>query len=314
MSTDQLENVDQDKKTAVRKNWPSAEGKQDGSLDELFRRLQAETGDPGEKGASEVMDAVQRLVLQMDTGESVGAVTESLERRPCQSCGGLNPADNRFCAKCGVPLDAPASTDTGKHTPSAGQHHYHHHYHHHYFASGDALPASTPEPRTATPLNRDLRLRTPAATGPSRAEIAVRKLSQDWALACNTKHLDDLVSLYAADAALVRPNVSPVRNAAAIREFLFAALEAGFGEVEMESLRVEILGDVAYDLGRCTMLVPSATGKRREERGKYVLLATRQSGEWKIVLDSWTTDLSLATDAAATKPQSPATRPNIKSA
>jgi len=313
MSTDQLENVDQDKKTAVRKNWPSAERKQDGSLDELFRRLQAETGDPGEKKASEVMDAVQRLVLQMDAGESVGAVAESLERRSCQACGGLNPADNRFCAKCGVPLDAPAA-DASKHAPSAGQHHYHHHYHHHYFAAGDAVPSSSPELRPAPPLNRDLRLRTPAATGPSRAEIAVRKLSQDWALACNTKHLDDLVSLYAADATAIRPNVPPVRTAAAIREFFFAALEAGFGEVEMESMRVEILGDVAYDMGRCTMLVPGVTGKRREERGKYVLLAARQAGEWKIVLDSWTTDLSLATDAAATKPQSPASRPNIKSA
>jgi len=314
MSTDQLENVDQDKKTAVRKNWPSAESKQDVSLDELFRRLQAETGDPGEKKATEVLDAVQRLVLQMDAGESVGAVAEGLERRTCQACGGLNPVDNRFCAKCGVPLDAPSMANPGKHQSEAGQHHYHHHYHHHYFASGDALPTSAPESRPTTLLNRDLRPRTPGAAGLSRAEIAVRKLSQDWALACNTKHLDDLVSLYSADATLVRPNVPPVRNAAAIREFLFAALEAGFGEVEMESLRVDILGDVAYDVGRCTMLVPSATGKRREERGKYVLLAARQAGEWKIVLDSWTTDLSLATDAAATKPQSPAGRPNIKSA
>jgi hypothetical protein len=42
------------------------------------------------------------------------------------------------------------------------------------------------------------------------------------------------------------------------------------------------------------MLVPIAVGKRREERGKYVVVFAKQkSGEWKAVLDSWSTDLTL---------------------
>jgi hypothetical protein len=41
------------------------------------------------------------------------------------------------------------------------------------------------------------------------------------------------------------------------------------------------------------MLVPSTSGKRREERGKYLIISHRQEGEWKIVADSWSTDLSL---------------------
>jgi hypothetical protein len=42
------------------------------------------------------------------------------------------------------------------------------------------------------------------------------------------------------------------------------------------------------------MLVPTATGKRREERGKYVIVYGRQpSGEWKSVVDCWSSDLSL---------------------
>jgi ketosteroid isomerase-like protein len=61
----------------------------------------------------------------------------------------------------------------------------------------------------------------------------------------------------------------------------------------MEPLRVEIVGEIAYEVGRCTMLMPTATGKRREDRGKYVMVIGRQAGEWKILVDSWTTDLSL---------------------
>jgi len=123
-------------------------------------------------------------------------------------------------------------------------------------------------------------------------------------LACNTKHLDDLVDLYAADAIVLRSNVPPVRSTAAIRELLFTLLEAGLGEVQMEPMRVEIFGDFAYEVGRCTMLAPSGTGKRREERGKYVILAGRQAGEWKILVDCWSNDLSLESAQMASRPSS----------
>ena len=115
---------------------------------------------------------------------------------------------------------------------------------------------------------------------------------QDWAQACNTRHLDDLLELYASDATVIRSSLPPVRSLPAIREFLFSLLEAGLGDVEMESLRTDVMGEVAIDLGRCKMLVPVAMGKRREERGKYLVVLVRQpSGVWKILADSWSSDL-----------------------
>ncbi len=131
-------------------------------------------------------------------------------------------------------------------------------------------------------------------------------MTQDWALACNSKQLDDLVDLYAADALVLRSNVPPVRGTAALREFFFAALDSGLGEVEMQPLRVELFGDVAYEAGRCKMLVPVAMGKRREERGKYLIIFTRQDGEWKIIADCWSSDLSLGVAAE------PASRPSVQ--
>lgn len=129
----------------------------------------------------------------------------------------------------------------------------------------------------------------------SRAETSVRKLMQDWALACNTKHLDDLVDIYSSDAMILRPNHPPVRGAAAIREFFVATLDAGFGEVEFEPVRLEVFGDVAYEAGRCKALVPIAVNKRREERGKYLTIVARQSnGEWKVITDCWSADLALS--------------------
>jgi ketosteroid isomerase-like protein len=83
------------------------------------------------------------------------------------------------------------------------------------------------------------------------------------------------------------------------------------GDVEIDPVRLDVIGDVAYEAGRCKMLVPVAVGKRREERGKYLALLARQpNGEWRIVSDCWSSDLSLAKPSeaepkAATPPAPP---------
>jgi len=318
--------VDQEKQPGQLKNSPPPEHKpelsRNLSLQEVFRRMRSDLGGskPGQEKIEAALEAAQKIALQMDTDASVGKVAEAQERRACHACGSPNPRENRFCARCGVPLhdlpegDAPAPSEVkliNPLSPPAGQHHYHHHYHHHYFASTDEMGsglAVEQRPASGAPVAWDAsKVRAPGGAGLSRAETALRKLAQDWALACNTKHLDDLVSLYAPDAMVLRPNVPPVRSTAAIRELFFAVLEAGLGEVGLEPLRVEVFGEIAYEVGRCTMLAPTAMGKRREERGKYVILAARQAGEWKILVDCWSTDLSLAVGAepGPSKPHSP---------
>src|SRR4029077_5723254 len=116
--------------------------------------------------------------------------------------------------------------NSGPAAEAPGDHHYHHHYHHHYFSStnGGAELAPGPDLRMGSaapgPTGREVaRPRTPLSGGSlSRAEMALRKTSQDWALACNTKQLDDLVDLYVPDATVLRPNVPAVRGTSSIRE------------------------------------------------------------------------------------------------
>lgn len=173
--------------------------------------------------------------------------------------------------------------------PGSAQHHYHHHYHHLVPNGASTAAASTSEPESSAPRGR-----APGAPGSTggRAEAAARQVVQDWAQACNTKHVDDLIELYAADATVIRTSVPPVRSLPAIREFLISLLEAGLGDVEMESLRLEVMGEIALDLGRCKMLMPVAMGKRREERGKYLVVLVKQpAGTWKILADCWSSDL-----------------------
>jgi len=296
--------VDQEKPTPkMPASQPEGELAQNPAVDEFLSRLHYDMHHPkpGQEAIAAALQAIQRFALEMDAEESgTGA---DIKANACSICGALNRAGNRFCSSCGVPMQLGQEEDaTTKPAPQpnpttsfpAGEHHYHHHYHHHYFLDGAARFGAPESHGGAAPAREMARTRAPlTGASVSRAEAAVRKMSQDWAFACNTKHLDDLVELYMADALVLRPNVPPVRGTAAIREFFFAVLDSGLGEVELEPLRVEIFGEIAYEAGRCKSLVPMAMGKRREERGKYLVVSTRHNGEWKIVADSWSSDLSL---------------------
>ena len=305
-------------------------------LDELFEQLNQEVPRPGQSVAAAVR-AIQDLEVEFDAEKVLHGNRSRVEApgRICASCGNRNRESNKFCAMCGSPLGPAEKTPAGSHPPevpefrpvtheggsdSSGQHHYHHHYHHHFFSpSGEMTsPEMTMSARIGSG-DRAPRELVPARaplSGPaiSRVESAIRRLTQDLALGCNTKQLDDVVELYATDGLLMRPNTPPVRGSAAIREFFFSALDSGLGEMELETLRVEVVGDVAYDAGRYKVLVPSATGKRREERGKYLIMYHRRgASEWKILADCWSSDLTLnpAAEAESARTNAPLTRPGI---
>jgi uncharacterized protein (TIGR02246 family) len=289
---------------------------------------------PSADAIAAAMEAVQRLAAEADVEAATADLTRDLGTDSkivaCRICGYQNRESNKFCGMCGIAVEdgekAGARPSTHRDAEPVGAmalppnmfpeperlatsrpagnetHHYHHHYHHHYFPGAPEAGS----PRAIEPARdpvrdaaREDKLRNTAASlrgDLSRAEAAVRAITQEWVLACNTKHLDDLLELYSPDALVLRSNYPPIRGAAAVREFFFGALDAGLGEVEIEPLRVDVVGDLAYEAGRCKALIPGSTGKRREERGKYLWVLQRQpNGEWKVVADCWSSDLTLTT-------------------
>lgn len=303
------------------------------TVEEFFKKLKPEMRRPrpSDDAIATALQAIQRLELESrENSEFVGRgsnETAASNPRPCPLCGCPNLARSSFCGECGAPLEAPTggseTTAAPGTVPAAGGHHYHHHYHHHYFVGGSEGHLQGVGMGPAAPggaLKEPARPQVPlGASTLTRGEAAIRKLTQDWALACNTKGLDDVVTFYAADALVLRSNYPPVRGTASIREFFFAALDSGLGDVEMDALRVAVVGDMAYEAGRCKMLVPIAVGKRREERGKYAIVFQRQAnGEWKAVVDCWSSDLNLKvtseTEPGRVAPGTPGSRIPRKSA
>jgi uncharacterized protein (TIGR02246 family) len=301
-------------------------------VDDFYKQLQPEMRRPrpGPDAMAAALEAVQRLAAEADAEDaSVQGHSPDASLGSCRVCGYRNREGNKFCAMCGLPADgfdgglderlpheftqggnvapSPAALPPALHQErepmsraGAGRasgapetHHYHHHYHHHYFPGGQEGGGGARQPAESFREPEKRQMSVLRGESMSRAEAAVRRITQEWVLACNTKHLDDLLDLYVSDALVLRSNYTPVRGAAAVREFFFGALDAGLGEVEVEPIRVEVVGDMAYEAGRCKALVPGAAGKRREERGKYLWVFARQSnGEWKLASDCWSSDLT----------------------
>jgi ketosteroid isomerase-like protein len=313
---------------------PEPEPGGESHIEEFFRSLQPEMrrSKPDPDAIAAAMEAAQRLAAEADAEQAAEDVTQGVTpdsgAEGCRVCGHRNRAGNRFCAMCGAAIGGgsgeagfapegglppsamipasprqfaqpePGAPPTNR--PFAQEtHHYHHHYHHHYLPGGyEGTPPRAGHDLARHDSAREEKMRPNAALRGemSRAEAAVRRITHEWVLACNTKHLDDLLDLYVADAFVLRSNYPPIRGAAAVREFFFAALDAGLGDVEFEPLRMEVVGDLAYEAGRCKALVPGATGKRREERGKYLWVCARQNnGEWKLAADCWSSDLTFTT-------------------
>ena len=287
-------------------------------VEDFFQRLPGSFRwpKPNAEAVAAAVEAIHRMSGGTETiVPTIGPTTAEPDEpgSACSGCGGSLPARARFCVWCGLPTQPVADDAAAPSRSGAGQHHIHHHYHH--FVQGQGVlgqvvtglgasqGASADESVPSAPRGRAPGPAGNASSGPGsksggRAEVAARQVVQDWAHACNTRHIDDLLELYASDATLIRSSVPPVRSLPAIREFLISLLEAGLGDVEMESLRVELMGDIAIDLGRCKMLVPVAMGKRREERGKYLVVLVRQpAGTWKILADCWSADLAVSAPA-----------------
>jgi uncharacterized protein (TIGR02246 family) len=285
---------------------------------------------PSEEAVAAALHAIQTLAGDVAERDVEAAGIEAQDflaedpGEPCPKCRAVNSGSNRFCGFCGAmftPRERPAAKGA---TPSialvrekpireqqvseqpAREQHIHHH-HHHYFPEsvakhsfGDAKAALTGE------------LAAPQPTTIADAETAIQKLVTDWTLCCNSKRLEDLLALYSPDAIVLRANVVPAHGRSAVRQLLQAALQTGLGDVELEPADAGVLGDIACLTGKSRMLVPTAPGKRHEETGKFLIVARRESGEWKILADSWCID-SPPKQSAAQTPMPPAVRtPRIK--
>ncbi len=124
-------------------------------------------------------------------------------------------------------------------------------------------------------------------TGQVDVRGALRALDEEFVRGANAGDAGRLVSgFYTEDATLLPPNTPLIKGAEGIRGFWQGVMDAGVGDVTLETTEVDASGDLAYGIGRYSFTLPAPGGGRSRDQGKYLVVFRRQSsGEWKAVAD-----------------------------
>lgn len=121
-------------------------------------------------------------------------------------------------------------------------------------------------------------------------EAALRKTRQEFVAAMNARDADRVVACVSPEVVFLVDNQKPLEEREALRTMLrdhLRRMSAGGVTVEltMETTRLEHSGDLAYELGRYSIVRRLPDGTVQNARGKHVDVWKRQpAGEWRIVV------------------------------
>jgi ketosteroid isomerase-like protein len=94
------------------------------------------------------------------------------------------------------------------------------------------------------------------------------------------------------------PHYEGAHGQKAVERLLRQLGEAGYGNLRMETARVEYSGDMAMEVGRFSVVVRKADGTTVPERGKYVKV-WRRLGAWRLMAECWSRTPQAVNDRAA---------------
>ena len=123
---------------------------------------------------------------------------------------------------------------------------------------------------------------TPPATEPDRVERAIRKLRQELVSAVNAGDLERAMACWSADVRNMIEGRPPIEGPAAgeaARRTIASTVR-----LVMETERFDHSGNLAYELGRITMMLRGPDDQVVENRGKYLDVWKKHGrSDWRIV-------------------------------
>lgn len=119
---------------------------------------------------------------------------------------------------------------------------------------------------------------------------AIARLRSEWSKNLHDKKLDQIVMLYAEEAAFLPPNGDRITGRTEIRKLTKAAMDTFTSDLTFQSMNFEHSGDLAYDSGEYReTLTNISDGGVSHGQGNYLMVLKRQpDGTWLIVQQAWT--------------------------
>ena len=148
---------------------------------------------------------------------------------------------------------------------------------------------------TAAPLALAMFASVPAvaqqAVDRAAEEEKIRELDRRWVEAVQAGDFEAAGKFYAEDGLIMPPGAAQGAGTKAAAEFWKAISELPNGSMDFGPTRIEVAesGDMAYEVGTWTLGFDGDQG-RVEDEGKYVVVWTKQDGEWRVAADIFNSD------------------------
>lgn len=121
----------------------------------------------------------------------------------------------------------------------------------------------------------------------STVQRAIDAGNAQWRAAFQTQDAELLANVFDADGALLRLNGDVARGRAAIRERMGGAMQRlGPADVDITTLNVWVLDDVAHEYGAYTYTWQGEDGQPAHDTGHYLVVWKKQAdGSYRIASD-----------------------------
>ena len=116
-------------------------------------------------------------------------------------------------------------------------------------------------------------------------EKVIMNLESEWSDRFAKGDIDWIMDLHSTNAIQMPPNAPPVIGKEALRKQWAGMIESMDASFESTEAHVAASGDMAYDIGTVTI-----NGPEGPIPAKYLMVWTREDGEWKVAVDMFSTN------------------------
>jgi ketosteroid isomerase-like protein len=122
------------------------------------------------------------------------------------------------------------------------------------------------------------------ATSMQTVKSGVDATNRAFEKAYNQGDAAGAAAVYSSSGQALPPNGATVSGRAALQSFWQAVMDAGIKSVKLETLELELCGDMAYEVGKATL---SGEGGAVADVVKFVVVWKQEDGQWKWHRDIW---------------------------
>jgi uncharacterized protein (TIGR02246 family) len=99
--------------------------------------------------------------------------------------------------------------------------------------------------------------------------------------------LDGVMSVFASDAITLPPDAEMVKGRAALRRHWKGAFDGGLSGLELKAIDIQVIGDVAIEIGHATLSMAPAGAAATVSKVKYVEIWKKIRGHWRVYRGTW---------------------------